>query len=168
MSAAAHTGGSSTDSFSPLGLVSVLVSSLPVTLMTDMAPDRYTVEVAFTRRPLRDELNEILSTETARYLARTGYPTVILTVADRRLEIANTHLEELRDGLAHVLASRLADISASVRARDLAAAIRSSEIAEHEVTRANAVARLAGAVAFTPADAFPPPSPEPPASARDR
>jgi len=92
----------------PLGLGSVLVGSLPSALMTADAPARYTVEAVFTRRPQREEIAEILGDETRETLVREGYPTVELTVSDRRLEIANTTLEELRDGLGSVLAERLA------------------------------------------------------------
>ena len=70
-----------------LGLGSVLVGSLPAALLTDHAPERYTVEAVFTRRPERDEVTEILGIETRDRLARAGYPTVEVTVSDRRLEI---------------------------------------------------------------------------------
>lgn len=39
-----------------LGLESVLIGSLPATSMTDDAPDRHTVEAAFTRTTDRDEV----------------------------------------------------------------------------------------------------------------
>lgn len=142
-------------SSAPLGLTSVLVGSLPTALLTDLAPGRYTVEAVFTRRPLADEITRILDADTAKYLSDAGYPSVVLTVSDRRLEIAQTNLEELRDGLATTLATRLADISSAVKAQDDADAARSADIAGHELTRATAIARLAGTVAFTPADAFP-------------
>ncbi len=131
-----------------LGLGSVLVGSLPAALMTDHAPDRYTVEAVFTRRPERDEVTEILGEDTRTFLARAGYPTVELTVSDRRLEIANTNLEELRDGLARVVADRLAEISAGVHAKEDAAADRFRDAAASEQVRAAAVAALAESVSF--------------------
>lgn len=131
-----------------LGLGSVLVGSLPAALMTDHAPDRYTVEAVFTRRPERDEVTEILGSRTRDYLAKAGFPTVELSVSDRRLEIANTNLEELRDGLAMVIADRLASISGAVQERLDAAAARFQEAATTEVTRAAAVAALAESVTF--------------------
>lgn len=131
-----------------LGLGSVLVGSLPSTLLTDAAPDHYTVEAVFTRRPDPDEINEILGGDTRDFLARAGHPTVELTVSDRRLEIANTNLEELRDGLSGFIAQRLADISAGVRARREASAARFQHAAEHEQERAAAVAALAESVTF--------------------
>lgn len=131
-----------------LGLRSVLASSLPAALMTDTAPDRYTVEAVFTRRPGHDEVQQILSGDTREYLSRAGYPTVELTVSDRRLEIANTNLEELRDGLASTLADRLAQISAGVHAKQEAAATRSRDAAASEHDRAAAVTALAETVRF--------------------
>lgn len=144
-----------TDNSAPLGLVSVVVGSLPSALLTDLAPDRYLVEAVFSRRPHKDEITQILGTETAAYLAGANYPHVVLTVTDRRLGISPTNLQELTDGLATVLATRLADISEEVRARDEAAAARSADLADHALARATAIARLADAVTFTPADAFP-------------
>lgn len=134
-----------------LGLGSVLVGSLPAALMTDEAPDRYTVGAVFTRRPRPDEIAEILSAQTRDTLAEAGYPTVELAISDRRLEIANTNLEELRDGLGGVLADRLSEISAGVRAREEAASVRFQEAAVGEQHRAAAVAALAESVSFRPA-----------------
>ncbi len=131
-----------------LGLGSVLVGSLPAALMTDQAPERYTVEAVFTRRPERDEITEILGSATRDRLARAGYSAVELTISDRRLEIANTNLEELRDGLGGVLADRLAEISAGVRAKQDAAAVRSKEAAADAQDRAASVAALAESVTF--------------------
>ncbi|GAA1964301.1 hypothetical protein [Microbacterium deminutum] len=134
-----------------LGLGSVLVASLPATLMSDGAPDRYTVEAVFTRRPDAEEVKQILDGDMRRFLTQVGYPTVEVTVSDRRLEIANTNLEELRDGLAGLLSERLAAISHSMHARRDAAAAKFEEAAEHEHERAAAVADLAESVVFEPA-----------------
>lgn len=142
-----QTRGSGTET-GALGLGTVLVGSLPAALLTDHAPERYTVEAVFSRRPERDEVTEILGSETRDRLARAGYPTVELTVSDRRLEIANTNLEELRDGLAGVLANRLAEITAGVRARQDAAALKFHDAAESEQARAAAVAALAESITF--------------------
>lgn len=131
-----------------LGLASVLVASLPAALMTEAAPDRYTVEAVFTRRPEKEEVAEILGTRTREVLAGAGYPTVELAVADRRLVIANTNLEELRDGLAAVIADRLAAISREIHERQDAAAIRFEEAAMREHTRAAAVTALAESITF--------------------
>ncbi|WP_307805232.1 hypothetical protein [Microbacterium sp. BLY] len=134
---------------SPLGLGSVLVGSLPATLMTDNAPDRYTVEAVFTRQADRDEVAAIHDASTRDYLKSSGFPTVELRVSDRRLEIANTNLEELRDGLANVIADHLAAITLNLRAERELAALRFSEATELEQRRAAAVADLAESVTFS-------------------
>jgi len=131
-----------------LGLSAVLVGSLPATLLTDAAPERYTVEAIFTRRPDPEEVAEIVDDRTRAYLAEAGCRPVELTVSDRRLEIADTNLEELRDGLASVIVQRLSDISAGVRSRRDADAVVFQEAADHEQERAAAVAALADSVRF--------------------
>lgn len=128
-----------------LGLESVLVGSLPATLLTDQAPDRYTVEALLSRRPERDEVAQILGSGARTILARAGYSTVEVTVSDRRLEIAKTNLEELRDGLADILAARLAEISDHVERPEKDAA---TPFAVAEQERAAAVAALAESVTF--------------------
>lgn len=134
-----------------LGLGSVLTGSLPATLLTEDAPDRYTVEAVFTRRASQEELNRILGGDTRQFLAHAGYPTVELTVSDRRLEIANTNLEELRDGLAGMLSERLAAISSEVRTQREAAQAQFQGAADDEQERAAAVAALATSIVFEPA-----------------
>jgi len=131
-----------------LGLESILIGSLPAALMTDEAPDRYTVEAVFARKTDRDEVAAIQGSETRAHLSANGFPTVELHVADRRLEIANTNLEELRDGLAAVIADRLADISAGLQAERDLAAIRFQDASEREQHRAASVVALAESVSF--------------------
>lgn len=132
-----------------LGLGSVLVGSLPATLMTDDAPDRYTVEAVFTRKTDRDEVAAIQGSDTRAHLSANGFPTVELHVADRRLEIANTNMEELRDGLAAVIAERLAQISAALIVERDITAHRFQDASDREQERAASVAALAESVAFT-------------------
>ncbi|MCK2037453.1 hypothetical protein KZC51_15070 [Microbacterium sp. SSW1-49] len=131
-----------------LGLEHVLIGSLPATLLTDDAPDRYTVEAVFTRKTDRDEVAAIQGSEMRAHLSANGYPTVELRVADRRLEIANTNLEELRDGLAAVIAERLATISADLLADREIAAHRYQDASDREQVRAASVAALAESVVF--------------------
>ncbi|MBM7468347.1 hypothetical protein JOD62_000895 [Microbacterium keratanolyticum] len=132
----------------PLGLGSVLIGSLPATLMTEDAPDRYTVEAVFTRKADRDEVAAIQGNAVRAHLSAKGYSTVELHVADRRLEIANTNLEELRDGLAAVIADELSEISAAIQSRREITAHRFLADSVREQTRVAAVAELADAVAF--------------------
>ncbi|MGN6273029.1 MAG: hypothetical protein ACTHMQ_08040 [Protaetiibacter sp.] len=133
-----------------LGLGSVLVGSLPTALLTSDAPERYSVEAVFTRKPEREEIDAILSNDTRAYLSQCGYSTVELSVSDRRLVIANTNLEELRDGLAGVLGQRLSQISIDVQARRVVAAARIQKVTELERQRAASVVALAGSVSFAP------------------
>ena len=132
-----------------LGLRSVLVGSLPPALLTATAPDRYTVEAVFTRRPEQDEVTEILGNDTRSFLSEHGHPTVELSISYRRLGIANTNLEELRDGLAGLIAERLAEISAQVKAKHVLALAQSKIASELELERAAAVVRLAESVTFS-------------------
>ncbi len=134
---------------SPLGLGTVLVGSLPAKLMTDEAPDRYTVEAVFNRQADRDEVTAIHDGATRDYLSTKGYPTVELHVSDRRLEIHNTNLEELRDGLAQVIAEHLSEMTATIRAEREVASARFNDASEREQTRAAAVAALAESVSFS-------------------
>lgn len=140
----------------PLGLDSVILGSLPTTLMSSEAPDRYTVEAVFTRKSDRDEVTAIQGNETRAHLSAKGYPTVELHVSDRRLEIANTNLEELRDGLAGVIADRLAAISTALQVNREVAAHRFQDASAREQKRAASVAMLAGSVAFTRRDPIDP------------
>lgn len=132
-----------------LGLSSVLVGSLPAALLTTAAPDRYTVEAVFTRRPAPDEITAITGEATLHELSRAGHPGVTLSVADRRLLIHNTTLEELRDGLADVLSTRLAEISTQLQRAQEDTATALQDVADREAERAAAVAALAESVTFT-------------------
>lgn len=136
------------DTADVLGLRSVLVGSLPTGLMTAAAPETYTIEAVFDRRPEKAELDAIVGEETTRLLTEAGYGSVTLTVADRRLEIHDTTLEQLHDGLAAFLADRLADISMDLRARQAAVEAQTLDLAALENDRAAAVATLAATVSF--------------------
>ncbi|MBO2991001.1 hypothetical protein [Leucobacter tardus] len=135
-----------------LHLTSILISSLPPTLFTADAPDRYTVEAVFNRPVEREEVIEIESTRTRDVLTETGHSTVELKVSDRRLEIANTSLEELRDGLATVITDILDHISEeSQNARDEVIS-RAERAASQEHDRVVAVELLAMSVDFESTD----------------
>jgi hypothetical protein len=134
----------------PLGLTSVLASSLPATLLTEDAPDKYLIEAIFSRQPEREESQQILGMETGLFLRQSGYPEVELRISDRRLEIDHTNLSELNDGLSTILANRLATISGSISIRRAAEASRFRAAADSEAERAQAVAELAHAVTFVP------------------
>ncbi|MDQ1136145.1 hypothetical protein QE410_000944 [Microbacterium sp. SORGH_AS 1204] len=137
----------------PLGLTSVLPGSLPPSLGTLTAPDIYQVDAVFNRRPQSEEVTALHSPATQQTLSDAGYPSVTLRVSDRRLEIANTNLEELKSGLATFLADHLAAITAKIQRDRLNAHTRLAAAAEAERSRADAIAREAELITFeqTPA-----------------
>lgn len=71
-----------------------------------------------------------------------------LEVQDRRLRIHNTCLEQLRDGLATVLARLLTDIWTDNERQRLESVVLARADAERELERAQAVLDLAREVSF--------------------
>ena len=131
----------------------ILTDALPSTLLTPEAPERYTVSAVFTRRPSRAEIDAIHGNDTRAALTAAGYPTVELRVSDRRLEIANTNLEELNYGLAAAIAERLHDISLDTEAAHERFEAELLEKSQRETDRAALVALAAAAVTFARVDA---------------
>ncbi|MBO1741471.1 hypothetical protein [Leifsonia sp. TF02-11] len=130
----------------------VLANALPATLLTPESPERYTVAAVFTRRPARTEIDAIHDNRTRETLSTAGYPTVELRVSDRRLEIANTNLEELTGGLASVIAERLHEISVGAAAAHDRFEAEVLERTQREADRTALVALAAAAVTFVRAD----------------
>lgn len=141
----------------PLGLTSILASSLPLTLLTDSAPERYVVEAVFNRRVEAAEVALLLGPQTREFLDRRGHPDVQLTVSDRRLVIAGTNLEELRDGLGRDIAEHLAWVSEQVHARQHREDVRRHEESQRLREHTQAIADLAESITFEP----PPRRPDP-------
>jgi hypothetical protein len=135
-----------------LGVGAVLANALPATLLTEDAPERYTVSAVFTRRPSRTEIDAIHDNRTRQALTAAGYPTIELRVSDRRLEIANTNLEELSAGLAAAIAERLHVISTESAAAHDRFEAELLESTQRETDRAALVALAAAAVTFTRAE----------------
>lgn len=133
----------------PLGLTSVLPGSLPKSLGTVDAPNSYQVDAVFNRRPQSEEVAAIHSPDTLNALQAAGYPFVALHVSDRRLEIKNTNLDQLEDGLATFLADHLAAITASIQKERLAQQTRLASAAQAEGSRAEAVDARAAQITFT-------------------
>ena len=127
----------------------ILADALPSELLTADAPDRYTVLAVFNRRPSRAEIDEIQDNTTRSTLTEAGHPTVELRVSDRRLEIANTNLEELAGGLASVIAARLYAISVSSAADRERSEAEPPTKTHRETDRAALIALAAAAVTFT-------------------
>ncbi|WP_454049859.1 hypothetical protein [Cellulomonas sp. Marseille-Q8402] len=110
MSARSARGAAVDGGEEQLRLTSVLSGGLPATLGTPDAPTLYTVPAVFSRQVSGAERLAIQAPESVRRLADAGYPRVTLDVADRRLLIGSTNLDQLRGGLAHELAELLRDI----------------------------------------------------------
>lgn len=132
----------------PLLLTTVLFSSLPPNLFTDESPAKYTVDAVFNRRVEPSEISAIESFESPEVLSRSGFGDVALEVQDRRLRIHNTCLEQLRDGLATVLARLLTDIWTDNERQRLESVVLARADAERELERAQAVLDLAREVSF--------------------
>jgi len=128
----------------------VLATTLPAALGTADAPDRYSVSAVFTRRPSHFEIAAISGPEARDFLDEAGYPAIELSISDRRLEIGNTNLEELRDGLSTVLADLIAGISARGREDAAARAAADEDRSKRELDRAAAVLEIAESVRFVP------------------
>jgi hypothetical protein len=78
-------------------------------------PERYTVSVALSRRALPAEANLIQGPATHERLREQGYGHISLVIAESRLEIVNTNLEELKSGLAAVTGLLIREISDQTR-----------------------------------------------------
>lgn len=104
----------------------------------------------FNRRPQAEEVKILQSRETLQALSEAGYSHVSLRVSDRRLEIAGTSLDELEAGLAGFLASHLASVTAHIQADRAAAQASMAAAVEAEGVRADAIARQAERIVFTP------------------
>lgn len=137
----------------PLGLTSILSGSLPPSLGTLDAPESYQVDAVFNRRPQSEEVSAIHSPDSLKALSAAGYPSVTLHVSDRRLEIKNTNLDQLEDGLATFLADHLASITENLQVERLAQQARLASAAEAEGSRAEAIGTKAARIAFTPTPA---------------
>jgi hypothetical protein len=132
----------------PLRLTSVLVSGLPPELGTSHAPARYTVPAVFSRQVGGTERTRIESPETARRLSDHAGAPIELVVADRRLLIKHTTLDELRDGLAAEIAAVLQDIADDLEHERKTASAASEALAHEERDRADRITRQALDVVF--------------------
>lgn len=131
-----------------LGLSRIVAGLLPSTLETEFASRRYTVTAEFTRAPTATELEMIAGPLARTRLDDVGYRDAALKVRDRRLEIHDTNLGELADGLATVVADLLAEITRAAIVRDAAEAAEAAGLAQHERERAEYVAAAAAAISF--------------------
>lgn len=136
----------------PLKIGAVLMNSLPGTLLSDKAPGAYRVAAVFNRQPAAEETEFLTSDFMRGQLDAAGYPDAVLSAANRRLEISNTSLEQLRDGLAALIARELALAGKKFEAdRDERNSQFHKDI-DAESQRYAAVQKLAESVAFSSAE----------------
>jgi len=132
------------------GVSHILVNELPAELGGPDAPARYDVAAVFTRRPDPRELTLLEQPAVRARLAEAGYGDVGLRVADRRLIIEGTSLDELAGGLAELIGRILADIGERAAAEKLSRDESAAEHARAETSRAAAVLAAAERVDFRP------------------
>ena len=131
-----------------LGLARLVTALLPSTLGTEFASRRYTVTAEFTRPPTRTELAMIDGPTARALLDEAGYTAVTLKPRDRRLEIHDTNLAELTDGLAAIIAAHLAETTQAATARDTETAAEATRLAQQEEQRAQYIRAAAAAISF--------------------
>jgi hypothetical protein len=131
-----------------LALGGVLTHALPASLGTAEAPSRYTVLAAFNRPPLPREVTMIESAIGRMELAGAGYDSVTLTVAGRRLEIGDTNLDELKSGLATLVATMVHDASITAATQEAARRAGMTEENDRESRRADLISESASEVFF--------------------
>lgn len=132
------------------GVSHILVNELPADLGTPNAPARYDVAAVFTRRPDPHELKLLEQPAVRARLVEAGYPDVGLRVADRRLIIERTNLEELADGLAELIGQILAEIGAQAAAEKVRRDETAAEQVRRETSRAATVVAAAERIDFRP------------------
>lgn len=132
------------------GVSHILVNELPADLGTPNAPARYDVAAVFTRRPDPHELEMLEQPGVGERLAEAGYADVRLRVADRRLIIERTSLDELAGGLAELIGQILADIGEQAAAEKVSRDETAAEQVRVETSRAAAVVAAAERINFRP------------------
>lgn len=138
------------DANEEFGVSHILVNELPADLGTPDAAARYDVAAVFTRRPDPRELKLLEQPAVHARLVEAGYPDVGLRVADRRLIIERTNLEELADGLAELIGQILAEIGAQAAAEKVRRDETAAEQVRVETSRAAAVVAAAARIDFRP------------------
>ncbi|WP_344776786.1 hypothetical protein [Gryllotalpicola kribbensis] len=141
-----------------LGLSHILTSLLPPTVHTSDGPERYIVSAVFNRRPSAGEITGINGAAARSWLDRAQFPEISLKVSDRRLEIANTSLEQLASGLAATIAGLLAHLSAEDATQAHSAA---GDLADHEQSEQRRLAAINALIAEIPLSASVPSDEQP-------
>ena len=92
----------------------VVFSCLVAGIEESELSDRYTGPTILNRRPSRSEHERLNHIAASGHLAAAGYPEVGLILNDRRLDVTNTTLDELSEGLAVLLGALIQDLSDAV------------------------------------------------------
>jgi hypothetical protein len=131
---------------STLRLTSVVAVSREV--YAGQAPDRYTVSAVFSRRVNPAEARLIQGPAAHERLAERGYGHISLVIDDRRLEIVNTSLEELKAGLAPVIGSLVRQISEQTRHEQQQRNEETLSKSRADEARRKEIEALAGEISF--------------------
>jgi hypothetical protein len=116
--------------------------------LTPEGPERYTVTASLSRRPDPSEVESLHAPATERRLEEAGYGQAALRVADRRLLISGTNLQELRNGLAAAVGTIVRTASMKVLAEKELARRAMADLDEAERERLLRVAEAAAAIDF--------------------
>jgi len=109
-----NTHGSMTSHPELLRVEGVVFSCLVAGIEEFPQADRYTVPTILNRRPSRSEHERLNHLAASGRLAAAGYPDVGLILNERRLDITNTTLDELSEGLALLLGALIQELSDAV------------------------------------------------------
>ncbi|PZE27146.1 hypothetical protein DEI86_06445 [Curtobacterium sp. MCBD17_028] len=96
------------------------------------------------------EAQAIVTSSVRNAMATAGYPEVTLEIADRRLLIGHTSLDELEQGLAEEIATVVDEISRNVAVEKQRRIDVAQGEAEDRDARAKEVTRAAERISFTP------------------
>ncbi|MDQ0710161.1 hypothetical protein QFZ52_002813 [Arthrobacter woluwensis] len=106
-----NTHGSMTSHPELLRVEGVVFSCLVAGIEEFPQAERYTVPTILNRRPSRSEHERLLHLAASDRLTEAGYPDVGLILNERRLDITNTTLDELSEGLALLLGALIQELS---------------------------------------------------------
>ncbi len=139
-----NSHGSTTSHPELLRVEGVVFSCLVAGIEGSEPSDRYTVPAILNRRPSRSEHERLNSLAASGHLATAGYPEVGLVLNDRRLDITNTTLDELSEGLALLLGALIQELSDTVddAGRPAHPAPHLSESRREQLRRAAAAVRF--------------------------
>ncbi|WP_334173295.1 hypothetical protein [Sinomonas sp.] len=129
-------------------MTAVVLGALPSDTLTPEGPERYTVTAALSRRPDPLEVESIHDPATQRRLEEAGFGQAGLLIADRRLLISGTNLQELRNGLASVVGTIVRAASLKAMAQKELARQAMADLSEAEHERLLRVAEAAAAIDF--------------------